>query len=203
MSARYAPSTGTKPFLPDRLSADMQSCGGLGWSSAAFGKHPVAGLMGKQTSYQPPLLLLPSPLALQAIRCWLWQFHRPGSGRSSAFCLALHSECLIPCSPLNPGCLLSVNTSMEPLSLLHRSCSTFLCLCLQALGATSVYTETPQTGPSLCPRRLRRPCSHTPQITNCYPRGSYISLSLTLPTVSRPGYRRCEENILRGSCLEN
>lgn len=78
-----------------------------------------------------------------------------------------------------------------------------LCLCLQALGATSVYTETPQTGPSLCPRRLRRPCSHTPQITNCYPRGSYISLSLTLPTVSRPGYRRCEENILRGSCLEN
>lgn len=88
------------------------------------------------TTSKPPLP------TLQAIGWWLWQFHRVRSGRSSAFCLPLHSECLILGSPFKPVCLLSVNTSMQ---LPNTGLSFFLyfsfCLCLRALGATSVYTE--------------------------------------------------------------
>lgn len=145
MRARRAPSTGTKPRFPHQLSADMQGCGGMGWSGATLGKHPAAGLMGKQTSQLLPFLINPPTLHL-----WPPRPSRPsgggfdsfiaeGLGGRRPFCLSLHSECLIPGSPFKPVCLLSVNTSVQPPSpglsfLLFFS----FCLCLQASGATSV-----------------------------------------------------------------
>lgn len=59
------------------------------------------------------------------------------------------------------------------------------------------------TEPSLCPRRLRRPCSHTLQITNLLCTGLISSaLSLGFPPVFCPEYRRRKENIFRGNCLK-
>lgn len=39
-------------LFPHQLSADIHSHGGSEWSAATFVKHPVAALMGKQTSLQ-------------------------------------------------------------------------------------------------------------------------------------------------------
>lgn len=128
-SARRAPWTGTKPFLPDQLSADMRSCEGRGWSGNNLWQIPSCSANGQTNTLIHP----PPPLNPRTGLCQLWRCHYWRSRRFLAFCVPPHSALLIPSSPFKPVCFLSVNASMHPppprlesSSLLHTS----VCLCL-------------------------------------------------------------------------
>lgn len=136
--------------------------------------------MGKQTrlrllSCRPPSPFHPwtPPQNPEAISWWLWQFHHQKSGRSSVFCLSLHSGFLIPASPSRRVCFLSVNSS-PGLSLLLQ----FSLWCLKERKLKK----------SLRPRWLWGPYSH--MWGSAHTSHPHISLS-SFPPVS---FKICRKN---------